>query len=189
MSKRQSTNQPGQPRTSLTYKTKMSRSDYGRFVKAIVVPIIILLLSFLAIQELAGFGKKLVAPLTAFMICFGVVCALWLPSHRSTIMKEMDVTIGAYLISLLAFRQVISMMSGVSSEMLMETFNQALPMTSGSAVSGWLQNLMWIDAVLVPIGFIGIQGKRLLSFKRKNNKQTFMDQVRNVHREQNGPMS
>ena len=167
----------------------MSRSDLSRYIKAIALPIMIFILSLIAIQALDGFGSKLVAPLTALMICFGVICAIWLPSHRGTILTETNVTVGCYLLALLGLRQIIAMMSGVSSEMLMATFNQALPATSGSAISGWLQNLMWITAVMTPVGFIGLQGKRIFTFKRKNSKERFIDQTRGIHNEQNGHLS
>lgn len=174
------TAQTGGTRTHITYKQKMSKSDKYRYVKVIAFPMLILILALISIQSLAGFGTKLVAPMTALMICTCFVCAMWLPSHRSSIFSETYMTVGIYLITLLALRQIIAMMSGVSSEMLMAAFNQALPVTSGSAISGWLQTLMWITAVMTPIGFVGMQGKRVFSFKRKNSKQKFMDQTRGI---------
>lgn len=164
----------------ITYKQKMSGSDLFRYVKAVALPTGVFVLSLVVIQSLAGFGTKLVAPLTGVMWCVGALCCALLPSHRSSILTETHMTIGIYLITLVALKVIIAMMSGVSSEMLMEAFNQAIPTTSGSAVSGWLQSLMWITAVMTPIGFIGMQGKRLFSFRRKKSKEKFMEQTRGV---------
>jgi len=176
-------------KSKFTYKQKITKSDFSRYIRAVSLPILIFALSLISIQLLEGFGSKLVAPLTALMICGGVICAIWLPSHRSSILKETYITVGAYLLALLAFRQVISMMAGVSSEMFMETFNQTMPVTSGSAISGWLQNLMWISAVMTPIGFIGMQGKRVFTFKRKNSKERFMNQTRGYHKDEDSHLS
>lgn len=167
-------------RKAITYKQKMSATELFRYVKAVILPIGVFILSLFVIQALAGFGSKLVAPLTGIMWAFGAICAIWLPSHRGSIMKETHMTIGIYLLTLIALKTIISLMSGVSAEMLMAAFNQAIPTTSGSAVSGWLQNLMWINGVMTPFGFIGMQGKRLFTFKRKASKEKFFDQARGI---------
>lgn len=171
------TNATGQ---QITYKQKMSGADLFRYVKAVAFPLAVFVIALIAIQNLAGFGTKLVAPLTGIMWCMGVVCCFLLPSHRTSILKETHMTIGIYLITLVALKYIVAMMSGVSSEMLMEAFNQAIPTTSGSAISGWLQSLMWITAVMTPVGFIGMQGKRVFSFRRKAAKEKFMEQTRGV---------
>ena len=169
-------------RKAITYKQKMSGAEFFRYVRAVSLPIGVFVLSLLVIQALAGFGSKLVAPLTGLMWAFGALCAIWLPSHRASIMTETHMTIGIYLITLIALKTIISLMSGVSAEMLMAAFNQAIPVTSGSAISGWLQTLMWINGVMTPFGFIGMQGKRLFSFKRKASKEKFFEQTRGIRR-------
>ena len=165
---------------TITYRQSLSASDLFRYVKAVLMPFGVFVLALFVTQSLAGFGTKLVAPMTCLMWVTGVVCALALPSHRSSIMNETHMTIGIYLITLVALKYIISLMSGVSSEMLMAAFNQAIPTTSGSAISGWLQTLMWITAVMTPIGFVGMQGKRLFSFKRKNAKEKTLEGLRGV---------
>lgn len=173
-------------REQITYKQKLSRSDIYRYIKAVILPVGIFCLYLVAIQSLAGFGSNLVAPMTALMICVGLVCAIWLPSRRSSILTETYTTVGIYLVSLLALKYLVSLLSGVSSEMLMDAFDQALPVTSGSAISGWLQTLMWITAVMTPFGFIGLEAKRLFTFKRKNSKERFLEQTRGIHNDGSG---
>jgi len=75
-------------KSKFTYKQKITKSDFSRYIRAVSLPILIFALSLISIQLLEGFGSKLVAPLTALMICGGVICAIWLPSHRSSILKE-----------------------------------------------------------------------------------------------------
>ena len=164
----------------ITYKQKMSGSDLFRYVKAVALPVGVFVIALITIQNLAGFGSKIVAPLTGAMWAVGVITCLILPSHRASVLKTTHVTIGIYLITLFALKHIITLMSGVSSEVFMETFNQAIPVTSGSAVSGWLQNMMWITGVMTPIGFIGMQGKRIFTFRKNAAKETFMERIRGV---------
>lgn len=167
-------------RGKITYKQKVNGSDIFRYVKAIGLPTSVFLIAMYVISKFAGFGTSLIAPMTGAMWGIGVIAALILPSHRSTILTETHVAIPSYLITLTVIRELISIISGVSSEMLMASYNQAIPLTSGSAVSGYIQNLLWITSVLVPLGFIGMQVKRIYSFKRKASKQKFLDQTRNI---------
>lgn len=168
-------------RKSITYKQAMSNADFARYLKAVGLPIGVFLLTLFATQSLSGFGTKLVAPLTAAMWFTGTLTAILLPSHRGSVLTETHVAIAGYLALLLALKEVIAMMSGVSSEMLMAAFNQAIPATSGSAISGWLQNLMWITAAMTPIGFISMQVKRLFTFKREQSAQKTFDRIRGIH--------
>lgn len=159
---------------SITYKQSMSSSDLFRYVKAVALPVGVFVLCLITISSLAGFGTKLVAPMTAVMWVVGAICAAIQPSHRANVLSETHVAIAGYLAMLLALKKIIAMMSGVSSEMLMAAFNQAMPVTSGSAISGWLQNLMWITAAMTPIGFVAMQVKRVFSFrKERSTKKAF----------------
>lgn len=164
----------------LSYKQKASKSDMTRYFKAVALPFGIFIIAIFTIYNFAGFGSKLVAPLTGVMWLVGIGCALILPSHRLSILRETHATVAIYLISLSAIRELISMVSGVSSEMLMAAFGQAIPLTSGSAFAGWLQNLLYITALMTPLGFVIMQGKKVYSFKRKGNQKETLAQLRNI---------
>lgn len=164
----------------ITYKQNMSRTDFFRYVKAVGVPLVIFVVALLSIQSLAMFGTKLVAPLTAIMWASGVICAIIMPSHRESVLKETHVAVIGYLVAIISLKEVIALMSGVSSEDLMAAFGQAIPVTSGSAISGWLQNMMWIAAAMTPIGFVGMQVKRVFSFHREQSTQKTFDRIRGI---------
>ena len=83
---------------------------------------------------------------------------------------------------------MIALISGVSSEMLMATYGQAIPITSGTAFSGTLQSIMWATAVFVPFGFVTMQGKKVLTLRRKGNKNKVIDQLRGI-RDNGGHMN
>lgn len=165
----------------ITYKQKMSSADIWRYLKAIIFPLSIFILAMFAIEGLAGFGSKLVAPLTGAMWAMGAFSAIMLPSQRGSILSTVHVTIGVYLVTLVVLKRIIVMMSGVSSEMLMAAFNQAIPVTSGTSISGWLQTMIWITAVMTPLGYIGMEAKRIFTFKRRSSKERAMDEIRGIH--------
>lgn len=166
----------------ITYKQKMSGGEVFKYIKAVGLPIFTFFLALIVITSLKGFGTKLIAPCTALMWCFGVFCAFFLPSHRNSIMNETYITVGVYLITLEGITILISWLSGVSSETLMAVFNQSISATSGSAIAGWMQNLLYITAVMTPLGYIGMQGKRLYSFKKKSSKEKFLEQARGIRK-------
>ena len=165
---------------SLTYRQSVSGADISRYIKAIGLPVGVVLMAMFVISRFAQFGNNLVAPLTGIMWAIGAFCALILPSHRSNILNETHVTIACYLLALAGIRELIALVSGVSAEMLMASYGQAIPLTSGSTISGYLQTLLWISAIMTPLGFVGMQGKRVYSFKRKASKQKFFDQTRSI---------
>lgn len=164
----------------ITYKQGMSRTDLFRYLKAVGVPLAIFIFSLLSIQSLAMFGRKLVAPLTAIMWATGVICAILMPSHRESVLKETHVAVVGYLVAIISLKEVVALMAGVSSEDLMAAFGQAIPVTSGSAISGWLQNMMWIAAAMTPVGFVGMQVKRVFSFHREQSTQKTFDRIRGI---------
>ena len=170
------------PTPKLTYKQKMSGADLFRYVKAVAIPLAVFILSLIAIQSLAGFGSKLVAPLTGIMWCAGAICAIIMPAHRSSILTETHVTIACYLSALIVFKELIALLSGVSSEMLMDAFGQAIPVTSGSAITGWLQTLLWITAAMTPAGYIAMQVKRVFTFHKNKAKDKTFEQLRGIRK-------
>lgn len=165
---------------TLTYKHSNTSANAMRYLKAIGFPVGIFLLALFCISRFAAFGLNIVAPLTGAMWVFGVICALLLPSHRGSILTETHVTIGCYLLALTGVRELIALVSGVSSEMLMSTYNQAIPLTSGSTISGYLQTFLWITAIMTPLGFFGMQGKRVFTFRHKASKAKEIDRLRGI---------
>ena len=165
---------------TLTYRHGNGAKDILRYMKAIALPVGIFLLCLFCISSFAGFGTIIVAPLTGVMWGFGVLCAILLPSHRNTILNETCVTIGCYVAALVVIEQLISLISGVSAETLMAAFNQVVSVTGGSTFAGYLNTFMWITTIMTPIGFVGLQVKRLFTFKRKANKAKALEQARGI---------
>ena len=168
------------PKKELTYREGTTSNDIFRYIKAIGFPFIIFMLSLFTISRFALFGSKVIAPLSGIMWLFGVFVAFMLPSQRKSVLNETHATIGGYYIGLILIREMIALISGVSSEMLMATYGQAIPITSGTAFSGTLQSIMWATAIFVPFGFITMQGKKVLTLRRKGNKNREIERLRGI---------
>lgn len=165
---------------NLTYKSGTTKQQLINYMKAVGIPSLIFILSLFVILRFANFGKILLGPLILLMWGSGIGCAIFLPSHRETIIRETMTTIGVYLVTLMGLRIAISLLSGVSSSMLAASFNQAIPETSGNTALGYIQNMLYIASILTPLGFCGMQFQRVYKLRRNANKKKFFDQVRDI---------
>jgi len=161
----------------LTYQRSQGSADLTRYAKAIGFPAGIFLLTLFTVHRFNLFGVNIIAPMTGIMWICGILVSWFLPSHRKTCLRETHVTIGVYLISLTVFKELVSAISGVSAEMLMATYNQAIPVTSGQAFSGYLQTMLWITAIMTPVGFIFMQVKKVFTMRRKQEVRDFHDRL------------
>ena len=166
----------------LTYKRAQSNADIFRYLKAIALPVFNFLLAMFTIDHFNLFGYDLIAPLTGVMWGCGALVAFFQPSHRRSVLKETHVTTAVYLISLIVIKELISTISGVSAEMLMATYNQVLPVTSGAAFSGYMQSLLWITTIMTPVGFIFMQVKKLFTMHRNQEAKKFHDKLLGTRR-------
>lgn len=162
----------------LTYKQRMGGAQLLKYLKAIGLSVVLFVFSMITINNFGKFGSSILAPLIGAMWVGGVICAWLIPSQKTSILNETHITIGVYLITLFAIRLLIKMLSGVSSEMMQSAFNQPLALTSGSTITGYLQTLMWITTVMTPLGFLGMQGKKVLTFRKKANQKKELERLR-----------
>lgn len=172
---------------NLVYKSKTSNSDRWAIIKAALIPAGVFVLCLFVIGQFGGYGKKLLSPLIAAMWLMGTVSSIILPSHRTTIIKETTLTIALYALGMYGLRFLAGMASGISSTMLTDSLDLTMPTTYGNTILGYIQTFLTLTSVLVPMGFITMQGKRIFSLKRNGNKTKFMNQTRNI-RDKNGNM-
>ena len=164
----------------LTYKERMTGAETWRFVKSISFPIIILFISVYTISSFAKFGTRLISPLVAIMWLVAVVEALFFGAQRKTILNEALIFIGSYDVGLLALKMIIGFASNATTEQLVASFNRNITLSQSNALPGYLQNALWITAVMVPIGYLGMQAKRIFQFKKKVRKDKFFEQTRSI---------
>jgi hypothetical protein len=164
----------------ITYKESISGREVLSYLKAAGVPAALFMLAMLVLSQFGLFGRNLLAPMVGAMWLFGVFVAFMIQSQRTSILTETHVAVAGYLAGMFGFRALIGLVAGTSSEQLMATYSQALPLSSGNTVSGFLQTMLWITSVMVPIGFMGMQGKKLIMFRKRLDKQRFFDQIRGI---------
>jgi hypothetical protein len=163
-------------------ETKASRKDKSRLVRSVVLPVIIFFLSIISINIFKNFGRLLMAPLIGSMWIVGALCAVYMPSMRKEIINQTLIAVATYCASLLGFRELIALTQGVSGQMLVATFGQPMATATANTVPGYLQNALWLFAAMFPLGFLGMQGKRLLQFKRNTGKMKKLEQLRGIRR-------
>lgn len=163
-----------------TYIKRASGKDKTKLVGAVVFPVAVFFLSIIGISTFKNFGRILMAPLIGAMWTVGAAVAFYMPSQRKSIITETLTVVATYNTTLLALRRLIAITSGVSSQMLMATFGQPLATASANTIPGFLQNALYISAAMIPLGFLGMQGKRILQFRRNANKQRTMEQLRGI---------
>lgn len=169
-----------QDRQNITYIRKSNGKDLSKIAQAVLFPTAAFFLSIAGIAIFKQFGRILMAPLIGIMWAVGAACAFWMPSQRKSIITETLTVIASYNASLLALRQLIAITSGVSSQMLMATFGQPLPTATANTIPGFLQNALYIASVMIPFSYLGMQGKRILQFKRSSDKRKVLRQLRGI---------
>lgn len=164
----------------LTYKQNMSRAETLRVMKAVVFPLAVFGFGMFTISNFANFGTKLICPLSGAMWFCGFIVALLMPAQRQEILRQTLVFVAGYYVSLLAIKILLGVVSGVSSEMIAASYDQAIPTSTGNAMLGYVQTFLWFISVLTPIGFIGMQVKRLRDFKRNQTLYKTFGQKRSI---------
>lgn len=164
----------------LTYKQDLTRAEMKHVAIAIGAPLGVLALGIIAITNLANFGTKLICPLSAAMWIIGLLVATLMPAMRKEVLNQTLVVCAMYYLGLLALKILLGIASGVSSEMIAASFDQAIPTATGNVIPGYIQNIMWFTAVGVPIGFVSLQGKRLFQFKKSQTLNKTFGQKRSI---------
>ena len=170
---------------NITYKQNLSKQELMGILKAILIPIGVFTLSIFTISQFAGFGSKLICPLSGAMWIVGVIVAALMPSMRKETMRQTLIICTIYYCTLLLLKVLLGLVSGVSSEMIAASYNQAIPTATGNMIPGYVQTMMWFTAVGIPIGQISMQGKRLFQFRRNQTLQRTFGQERRLHNTNN----
>jgi hypothetical protein len=164
----------------LTYKQDISKQQIYDIVTAVGIPLVLFGLAIFTIYSYANFGRYLIAPMLGLMWISGVIVGFLLPSMRNEVLNQ---TLGAgfiYLGAIIGIKFILGIVSGVSSDMIAASFDQAIPTATGNAIPGYLQSMLWFYAVLFPLGEIGMQFKRLVKFRRTSNIEKAMGHVRGI---------
>lgn len=166
----------------VTYKQGMSLAEAGGYAKAIALPIVVFMTALICISKFGAFGRNIMAPAVSIMWILGVATAWKIPSQRKSTLTETYVTIAGYVLALSLLRFLIGIAATTSSEQLMATYSQAMPVSTGSTISGFLQSMLWIAAFMTPITACGVMAKKFISFRRTISKDKILQQIRGLRK-------
>lgn len=162
------------------YKQSMTSQEAWAYIRSIGFPVLVLLLTMFSVSIFSEFGIRLIAPFTAVMWAMGVVEGIFMSSQRKEILNQTLAFIGIYQVTLLGWREAIKLVSNVTTEQIMASYNQVITLSQSSALPGYLQNALWMTAVGVPIGYITMQGKRAFQFRKRMSKDKALRQYRSI---------
>lgn len=164
----------------LVYRTKVTANDILPKIVACFVYIASFLLWMYLDKAYYNFGSMIITPLTCAMYCVGAFFAVLLPSQKKETVNHTKWFVLGYLGIMFVYKFVIAAVGGVSSDSLAAAFNQAIPASTGTAIAGWLQNLLWIIAITYPIGFFTMQAKKIPQFIKTRSKGQAIRQIRDI---------
>lgn len=164
----------------MVYKTPVTIRDYkSTFITLAVYIYIFLMWAYLSVAYY-NFGKYIITTGVAAMLIVSAIVAKILPSQRMECISDMKKGLVSYVTLLFGYRFVIIMMQGVSSEDLSAAFNMSMPAPSGTSMLGWLQNFLWIASILIPIGLVGMQIKKIAQFFGTKKKSQAIREIRDI---------
>ena len=147
-----------------TFIKKTSAKDISSLIFSAAAPALLFFLCMFTISQFKNYGRLLLTPIMGAMWAAGAVCVLIL----------------ALCLGDLLLQKAISIVSGVSADMLTETFSQPLPSTTGNILPGYLQYALWMFTIMIPISYLGLQGKRLINLRRASNKDRELRRIRGI---------
>ena len=167
-------------RTKITYNQGMTSKELGGYAKAALLPVGVLMIALFVIIQFGAFGKNIMAPACCAVWVFGVIVALKAPSQRQSTLNEVYAMIAGYCAGLYVIRILIGISANTSAEQLMATYNQAMPISTGSTIAGYLQSMLWILAFIPPFTFLGVLAKKFITFRKTAAKNKVLEQLRGI---------
>lgn len=164
----------------ITYKQGLTSTQLGNYLKSILLPIAVFLLCLVVISKFGAFGRNIMAPASSLMWLMGVAAAWKIPSQRKDTLRETYIGVAGYMLMITLLRFLIGIAATTSSEQLMATYSQAMPVSTGSTISGFLQSMLWILSFMTPITFIAMQAKKFVTFRRTLAKDKVLQQTRGL---------
>lgn len=164
----------------IVYKTPITWRDYKKTLWNFAVYAYICGMWMYLSSVYYNFGKYIISSAIAATIVISSFVAIILASQRIEVIKDMKKMLALYVSVLFAYRYIAMLLSGVSSEDLSAALNTALPGTSGTAMLGWLQTILWIAAIATPVGFCGMQLKKIGQFFGTKRKSQAIREIRDV---------
>ena len=164
----------------ITYKQGVTKAELANYTSAIAIPIGLMMLAMVIVSNFGAFGRNIIAPASSVMWLTGALVAWKIPSQRKGTLKETYIAVAGYVCGLFLLKMLIGLAANTSSEQLMASFNQAMPVSTGNTISGFLQSMLWILSFMTPITYLGMMGKKFVTFRRTLTQDKVLQQVRGI---------
>lgn len=164
----------------VTYKQNISKNELLKLMKAVGLPIAILFFTLLTISAWGEFGFFFFTKMIGLMWIVGVGTATYLSQMREEVLDQTCAFIFFYDAAMLGFKLLISITSGVSGEMISAAMQIASPQPTQNVISGYIPIMMQMSAIMTPIGFIAMQGKRIMQFRKTRSINKEFGRVRGI---------
>jgi hypothetical protein len=155
----------------LVYTGTINATQIWAYVKIIAFYILELVAWILIARAYAAFGTKLITPMVSAMYIVGAFTTWYIKEDRESTIKSTKWMVAGYLGALLVYRIVIKLAAPVTSDQMSVALNIPIPGASGLAAAGFFQNILWILAIMFPVGFVFMCGKKFVLFHGKQTKE------------------
>ena len=166
----------------LVYTGSMSSSQIWSYVKIIAFYVLELVAWILIARAYAAFGTKLITPMVSAMYIVGAFTTWYIKEDRESTIKSTKWMVAGYLGALLTYRIIISLVAPVTSDQMSVALNMPIPGASGLAMTGFLQNILWILAIMWPVGFVFMCGKKFVLFHGRQTKEEAFRKVKGIRK-------
>lgn len=164
----------------LVYNSPITIKDYKSMLWTLAVYIYIFCMWAYLSKAYYNFGKYIITIGVAAVLIVSAIVAAILPAQRIECIKDMKKGLALYLTALFGYRFILMAMQGVSAEDLSAALNMSMPAASGTSMSGWLQNVLWIVSILTPVGLVGMQLKKISQFFGTQKKSAATRRIRDI---------
>ena len=165
---------------NLVYKKGITHTERINIIKAFVYPILLFVLMLFTIVWMKNYGRIVISVALAMMWGAAIVSAIYLPSHRKSALKGLNVAVVTYCVTLIILRIFIGVTSGINSDTLQASFNTTMPTTTGSTALGFLQTAFNIISISAPFGYLGYEIQRIVKLKRTSNVNKAISKERGI---------
>lgn len=154
---------------------KHERAMTYQMIRTCLVYLFLIGLWVFVVNIYSVFGVKWIQFAVPLMWISGAVACFGIPDEQESTLKETKWAIGGYLGFLLIYRIAIVKFSGISPSEVGASLGVNVPVSSAAATAGFLQNILMITSVMVPIGFVFWVGNKFKVYSGgKRKEEAFM---------------
>lgn len=173
----------GQDRERLEYSDAMCAELIKKDILKMLVYCLEIVLWVAVVKLYANFGVKIVVPAVSAMWVMGAVTAFFVKDDQENTVKGTKTSIAGYLLFLLMYRFVIQKVGGLTSQEIAVSLGINVTAAAGMAVSAWLQNILLISVVSIPIGYLVWCAQKFKTFHGRERKTDAFDRIKDIRRE------